>query len=128
MTTKISCGGFDIDNDTLIEENGVLKVKGGGGGGGGALVVTLTKTDEITSTDKTAGEIFSACPNVVFEGISSDETIMFALGAYMIKNGIYGVLLRNLASLSSIELYATSADDIMTTQEPGEDQSDSPHV
>lgn len=32
MTTKISCGGFDIDNDTLIEEDGVLKVKGGGGG------------------------------------------------------------------------------------------------
>lgn len=46
MITKIGCGGFDIDNDTLIEEDGVLKVKNGGGGGGGALVVTVGVDDK----------------------------------------------------------------------------------
>ena len=30
MNKKISCGGFEIDNETLIEENGVLKSVGGG--------------------------------------------------------------------------------------------------
>ena len=28
---KISCGGFSVDNETIIEENGVLKAVGGGG-------------------------------------------------------------------------------------------------
>lgn len=31
MSEKISCGGFKIDNNTLIEEDGVLKVVGGSG-------------------------------------------------------------------------------------------------
>lgn len=55
MTTKISCGGFDIDNDTLIEEDGVLKVKNGGGGSG---VLVVTDTDG--TLDKTWQEIHDA--------------------------------------------------------------------
>lgn len=27
---KISCGGFNIDGETLVEENGCLKIAGGG--------------------------------------------------------------------------------------------------
>ena len=26
--TKVSCGGFYLDNETLIEEDGILKVSG----------------------------------------------------------------------------------------------------
>lgn len=67
MITRIGCGGFDIDNDTLIEEDGVLKVKNGGGGGG-VFVVTMTYHDGDTETessdywtaDKTCLEIIEA--------------------------------------------------------------------
>ena len=66
MITRIGCGGFDIDNDTLIEEDGVLKVKNGGGGGG-VFVVTMTFHEGDTETsesywtaDKTCLEIIEA--------------------------------------------------------------------
>ena len=62
MTTKISCGGFDIDNNTLIEEDGVLKVKGGGGG---VLVVHGVGGEQgHPSLDKTWREIRDAVDNM----------------------------------------------------------------
>lgn len=57
MATKISCGGFDIDNDTLVEEDGVLKVKGGSSGGG---VMVVHIDEEFSALDKTWQEIHDA--------------------------------------------------------------------
>ena len=76
MTTKISCGGFDIDNDTLIEEDGVLKVKGGGGGGGGVLVVhrSMIGTPPELVLDKTWQEIFDAASTGAVLILDVDET------------------------------------------------------
>ena len=33
MNKRISCGGFELDGETIVEENGILKVVGGGSGG-----------------------------------------------------------------------------------------------
>lgn len=62
---KISCGGFKIDNQTIVEEDGVLKAIGGGGGNvlivhgtldmsesGQTVPMTIDKTlDEIAAAD-----------------------------------------------------------------------------
>ena len=61
MNKKIQCGGFSIDNETLVEENGVLKVVGGGSGSGlppytfadngkGLLLEPNGQTEQITIT------------------------------------------------------------------------------
>lgn len=62
---KISCGGFKIDNQTIVEEDGVLKAIGGGGGN--VLIVhgTLLGPNEdddgyIMTIDKTLAEISAA--------------------------------------------------------------------
>lgn len=39
---------------------------GGGSGGGGVLVVNVTETDDAYVCDKTAGEIYAACPGAMF--------------------------------------------------------------
>ena len=73
MITRIGCGGFDIDNDTLIEEDGVLKAKTSGGGGGDVLVVhvvrTATEESETFTLDKTWQELADA--------LNSGKTLSF---------------------------------------------------
>lgn len=92
MITRIGCGGFDIDNDTLIEEDGVLKVKNGGGGGGGVLVAH----DVDGTLDKTWQEISTAMANglVVAEYTSSVGELLPCYGVYCfhdLKAGTYSV-------------------------------------
>ncbi len=70
---KINCGGFYLDNETITEENGMLKVIGGGSGGG-ALIVHMTSdqvgSDTRYTLDKTVREIIAAMPLVYVEETS----------------------------------------------------------
>lgn len=66
---KISCGGFAIDNETIVEEGGVLKT-GGSGGAGGSLLIEAevenpwnARSPESTTLDKTWDEISTAYNN-----------------------------------------------------------------
>lgn len=63
---KISCGGFAIDNETIVEEDGVLKT----GGTGGSLLIEAevenpwnARSPESTTLDKTWDEISTAYNN-----------------------------------------------------------------
>lgn len=63
---KISCGGFAIDNETIVEEGGVLKA----GGAGGSLLIEAevenpwnARSPETTTLDKTWDEISTAYNN-----------------------------------------------------------------
>lgn len=59
---KISCGGFELDNETLIEEDGVLKVAGSGQFIIGITVEhpynAVSETAEISSTFEQIEEAF----------------------------------------------------------------------
>lgn len=90
MITRIGCGGFDIDNDTLIEEDGVLKVKNGGGDGG-VFVVTMTSTGDTETgidwtADKTCLEIIEALEQgktvYAVQGDDAFKYYYFLTGAY----------------------------------------------
>ena len=92
MTTKISCGGFDIDNDTLIEEDGVLKVKNGGGGNG-VLVVHRSRigTPPRLTLDKTWQEIFdSASTGAAFiADVAEEEVETKLVTTVYVNSGVY---------------------------------------
>lgn len=92
MTTKISCGGFDIDNDTLIEEDGVLKVKGGSSGGG-VLVVhrSMIGTPPALTLDKTWQEIFDAASTGAVLIVEVDEASVEPklVAAVYVDSGVY---------------------------------------
>ena len=102
---------------------------GGGGGGGGSLVVTLTSTtvdeQEILSTDKTAGEIFAALPNATFQQANNRGIYkIFSTVSYAEMDGLFYIYLLDLSdelTRHSVELYATSTDAVMTSEEPSDD-------
>ena len=90
MTTKISCGGFDIDNDTLIEEDGVLKVKGGSSGGG--VLVVNASADEAGTTitlDKTWQEIQDAPFTIVKAALSGTTFFYYVSDIEQSESGYY---------------------------------------
>ena len=78
---KISCGGFKIDNQTIVEEDGILKAIGGGGSVlvahatvNGADLMSIDPENPLTITiDKTLMELKDAeysliHVNVIFDG------------------------------------------------------------
>lgn len=93
MTTKISCGGFDIDNNTLIEEDGVLKVKGGGGGGS-----VLVVQKQANALDYTWQEIHDAMltGGVVVLIPDTEEVNSVTAAGYLPKRNLYVVEIADL--------------------------------
>lgn len=86
---------------------------GGGGSGGGALVVNLT-VDEQTekhTCDKTAGEMYAACPLVVFLEDTNDSIHVHWLDSYAYDPD-YGYMFSNGNGLM---LLADTADDYPTS-------------
>ena len=81
---KIGCGGFLIDNETLKEEDGVLKVAGGGSGGGDIFYITVGQgnvcnasyNDVITALE--AGKF----PMLVVPGKDSTSTATYYTFSY----------------------------------------------
>lgn len=72
----ISCGGFKIDNETIVEQDGVLKAVSGSSGGG-VLVVSFIVAEGTARLDSTWQEIKDAVDAgqvVTFIPISGGET------------------------------------------------------
>ena len=63
----------------------------GGSSGGGVFVVTLTEVDGVLTSDKTAGEIYAACPAVSFiaPGAELGYTVGSLTGYFRIEDGQY---------------------------------------
>lgn len=95
--------------------------EGGGGGGGGALVVTATYDSETSkyTLNKTAGEIYEACPLVV--AVEEDEEsggfAVYQLGGYFFSND-EGYLFRFIGE-DDLTFSAASADDYPTADMGG---------
>lgn len=131
MTTKISCGGFDIDNDTLIEEDGVLKVKGGGSSGGGRAPMTVTisrsweaeeekyvytadKTvDEMIEQIEAGGQLFSifwnnmGSPVMLYQATEEGKGVVFR----------FVQVLSNKVSSINVSIRNTGSGDVISVQE-----------
>ena len=92
--------------------------------GGGPLVVTLAPNGMILTTDKTAGEIFDALPNVAFVNSVEGNPIrtVFHISDYGQDRGVYYISLftgqNSSSTLKEASLYASSATVHMTNQEP----------
>lgn len=88
MSTKISCGGFYIDDETLsLSDDNKLSVKNSGGGSEVLIVNPIINTDNIISLDKTWKEIHDAVPLVWMD----DDGAFLPLTACWEESGDYGV-------------------------------------
>lgn len=112
----ISCGGFEIDNETLVEEDGVLKVIGGETSGATICPITLELDEHdaplYTATIKASVLWELAQTNVVI-GIIEDENIKYTINllqaAYNKVLPSYGFYFGNIV------LIANSDDDYPAT-------------
>jgi len=89
------------------------------GGGGGSLVVTLTEKEGVISTDKTAGEIFAALPNVTAIFPSGFFTNVMTLLSYARDGEETTLLYKPLLGGSDITLYGDSMNSVMTGEGGG---------
>ena len=84
----ISCGGFKIDNETIVEQNGVLKVVGGSSGGGSLKVTQTTTNPEpdttVSTLDKTWQEIYDALNDGLYVVLVKPEPEIPVVVAYPI--------------------------------------------
>lgn len=108
MITRIGCGGFDIDNDTLIEEDGVLKVKNGGGGGGGGVLVVYAETD----TETGATSLYSTWQEIHDAFLSSGAVVSDPQGSLVTAiTGVGYIAPSRYVVESGGESYVTSTAD-----------------
>lgn len=95
MSTKISCGGFYIDDETLsLSDDNKLSVKNGGSGGGGSEAIIIHDGDGAGILDKTWQEISDAVEAgsvaMLYNGSDIDRSIGYLSGLFS-DDGDYGV-------------------------------------
>lgn len=86
MIKKMLCGGFSIDTDTLIEEDGVLKVAGGSGEStidGKEIVI-----EEIDVSYDSDNDTYSITNEINFSNILSEHINKFLILKIVISNAV----------------------------------------
>lgn len=80
--------------------------------GGGALVVNVADVDEVRTCDKTAGEIYAACPAVIFVSGTTEYMSVLPLASYGFGDSGY-----TFGDMLDTEYTAATANDYPTSSE-----------